>query len=355
MNVGDSAPTGHGVTPVLSAEGISKEFVKAGLLRRTDMVKAVADVSLKLAPGSTLGIVGESGCGKSTLSRILVGITQPTTGQVMIDGHVVSAKGTREQRERLSGIQMVFQSPAGSLDPRMRIDRIVGEPLDIHCAHLSRQEKRLLVEGMIRRVGLDLAHLARYPHELSGGQQQRVGIARALITNPKVVICDEAVSALDVSVQAQIINLLLDIQKESGIAFIFISHDLNVVAAIADEIAVMYMGRVVEQGAAQTVLSKPAHPYTSLLLDSAFVPDPRIERQRVRSVEGSATQATDRPEHGCAFRPRCHVALSKCASEAPILVRTVHGDTYVACHRNEADIVPDGTLAGEIMSRDKEE
>ena len=291
-------------------------------------------------PGHTLGIVGESGCGKSTLSRILVGITSPTEGRVRIDGEVVSAGGGRAQQERLSSIQMVFQSPAGSLDPRMRIDKIVGEPLDIHRSGLSRQEKRRLVEDMIRRVGLDAAHLSRYPHELSGGQQQRVGIARALITNPKVVICDEAVSALDVSVQAQIINLLLEIQEETHVAFIFISHDLSVIAAIADEIAVMYMGKVVEEGAAETVLSKPAHPYTSLLLDSAFVPDPRIEKQRVRSAVSEPAQGFERQEQGCPFRPRCEIALVKCATTAPELVTTRHGDTRVACHNYEANLRP---------------
>lgn len=322
--------------PVLAAEAIVKEYGKATFLQRTNLLKAVSDVDLTLRPGRTLGIVGESGCGKSTLSRILVGITTPTAGHVRIDGEIVSA-GDRRTRHKLSSIQMVFQSPAGSLDPRMRIARIVGEPLDIHRRDLSSKQKYRLVEEMISRVGLDNTHLTRYPHELSGGQQQRVGIARALITNPKVVICDEAVSALDVSVQAQIINLLLDIQEETRVSFIFISHDLSVIAAIADEIAVMYMGKIVEQGASETILSKPAHPYTSLLLDSAFVPEPRTERKRMRAATAETAQSFERTTQGCQFRPRCSIALAECESIAPQLLSTRSGNTYVACHNYEAN------------------
>ena len=327
-------------TPVLSAQGIRKDYGKRSFFGEASILTAVNDVSLDLMPGRTLGIVGESGCGKSTLSRILVGITPATAGNVLVDGELVSQADRIVRGDRLASIQMVFQSPAGSLDPRMRIDSIVGEPLDISRPDLDRAAKRALVADMIRRVGLDLSHLSRYPHELSGGQQQRVGIARALITNPKVVICDEAVSALDVSVQAQIINLLADIQQETGVSYLFISHDLGVIAAIADEIAVMYMGRIVEQGAARTVLAKPAHPYTSVLLDSSFVPDPRIEKQRLRATVDEPGHGFERPTQGCVFRPRCGIALPQCASVRPELAATHHGDTRVACHNYQANKRP---------------
>lgn len=328
---GDISPT-----PVLSAEGVSKVFVQAGFFSAGDPTVAVADVSLDLQSGQTLGIVGESGCGKSTFSRILAGITTATNGTVRINGELMTEGSKREQRERLSNVQMVFQSPVGSLDPRMRIDAIVAEPLDIHRPNLSARQKRELVGEMLHRVGLNESYLRRYPHELSGGQQQRVGIARALITNPKVVICDEAVSALDVSVQAQIINLLLDIQKSFGVSYIFISHDLSVVAAVADTIAVMYMGRVVEEGAAQSILAAPAHPYTALLLESSFVPDPRIEKERIRTGAADVPQIIERPDKGCPFRPRCGIALPECAVVIPELAPTNRGDTRVACHNYQA-------------------
>lgn len=275
-----------GLVPVLAATGIRKVFVSATLVGPLHRSAAVDGVDLRLRRGRTLGIVGESGCGKSTLSRILAGITPTTEGVVEIDGVPTHRGSRREQAERLKAVQMVFQSPAGSLDPRMRIGRIIEEPLRIHRKDLSSAERRTSTAAIAERVGLDAGILQRFPHELSGGQQQRVGIARALITRPKVVICDEAVSALDVSVQAQIINLLLDIQDESGVAYIFISHDLSVVASIADEIAVMHRGRIVETGPADDILSRPADPYTRMLIESAFVPDPRIEKGRVRQPDG---------------------------------------------------------------------
>lgn len=323
--------------PVLSARNVTKSYGGSGLLRSKSALTAVDEVSLSLKAGRTLGIVGESGCGKSTLSRMLVGITDATSGDVLIDDKLIGEGSKAERNQRLSAIQMVFQSPAGSLNPRMRIDQILGEPLDIHRRDLSRAERRSLVTAMIERVGLDAALLSRYPHELSGGQQQRVGIARALITNPKVVICDEAVSALDVSVQAQIINLLLEIQNDTGIAYIFISHDLSVIAAIADDIVVMYMGNIVEQGAAPTILSKPAHPYTSLLLQSAFVPDPAIEKSRMRNASTEVRQTIERTDAGCAFRPRCPIPLAICASVKPPLLDTDRGDTQVACHNYQVN------------------
>lgn len=317
---------------VLSAHGVSKVYGRATFMSRREPTTALDNVDLRLMPGRTLGIVGESGCGKSTLSRILVGITPASSGSVRVEGEPITAGTKLERRKRLTNVQMVFQSPAGSLDPRMRIADIVAEPLHIHRRDLSSTRKRELVSDILRRVGLGEEHLARFPHELSGGQQQRVGIARALIIDPKVVICDEAVSALDVSVQAQIINLLLDMQQSTGVAYIFISHDLGAVAAIADEIAVMYMGRVVEEGPAEVILTRPEHPYTALLLESSFVPDPEVERGRVRGRTSAPSQITERPTGGCAFRPRCKVAIAECANHAPELAPISAGPVRVACH-----------------------
>jgi peptide/nickel transport system ATP-binding protein/oligopeptide transport system ATP-binding protein len=324
------------VPVVLNAQGITKAYGHASMLGSNSKVIAVRGVDLSLERGRTLGIVGESGCGKSTLSRILAGITPPTEGLVYIDGESVFQGSTRDQRRRLRDIQMVFQSPAGSLDPRMRIGAIVGEPLEVHRPDLSAGEKRKLVSEIMERVGLNDAYLERYPHQISGGQQQRVGIARALITKPKVVICDEAVSALDVSVQAQIINLLLDIQKDSGVSYIFISHDLSVVASIADEIAVMYMGRIVEEGPASTVLSDPAHPYTKVLIESAFVPDPRIEKNRVRSTSIEVAPGDVHPFEGCLYRPRCRFSVPPCETITPDLLPVGSEGRVAACHNEQS-------------------
>lgn len=318
--------------PVLSAHGVGKTYGRATLMKRREPTVALDNVDVRLMPGRTLGIVGESGCGKSTLSRILVGITPASTGSVRVEGEPITAGSKLDRRQRLKNVQMVFQSPAGSLDPRMRIAEIVAEPLHIHRRDLSSTRKRELVLEILQRVGLNEEHLSRFPHELSGGQQQRVGIARALIIDPKVVICDEAVSALDVSVQAQIINLLLDMQKSTGVAYIFISHDLGAVAAIADDIAVMYMGRVVEEGSAETILTRPEHPYTALLLESSFVPDPQVEKARIRGRSSAPSQIPERPTEGCAFRPRCKVAVAECASQAPELAPISAGGVRVACH-----------------------
>lgn len=330
MEISQEAPV------LLRVQGITKVYGRASMLGGNSKAIAVRGVDLNLKRGQTLGIVGESGCGKSTLSRIIAGITPPTSGNVYLEGEPVLEGSTREQRKRLRDVQMVFQSPAGSLDPRMRVGAIVAEPLDIHRPDLKSAEKRKLVSEIMERVGLNDSFLERYPHQLSGGQQQRVGIARALITNPKVVICDEAVSALDVSVQAQIINLLLDIQKDRGLSYIFISHDLSVVASIADEIAVMYMGRIVEEGPANTILSDPAHPYTKVLIESAFVPDPRIEKNRVRSAAFEAAPGTAHPSDGCVYRPRCRHAIAPCETVTPDLLSVGPEGRVAACHNEQS-------------------
>ncbi|BAN26701.1 putative ABC transporter ATP-binding protein [Caballeronia insecticola] len=293
---------------------------------------AVDDVTLSLGRGKTLGIVGESGCGKSTLSRMLVGILAPSAGTLHVDGvNLAQLRGDR-WREVMRDVQMVFQSPYTALNPRLKIGEIVREPLDIHEAHLSKKERGERVIAMLERVGLHAGHAARYPYSLSGGQQQRVGIARALVRPARVVICDEPVSALDVSVQAQVVNLLRELQDDLRVSYVFVSHDLAVVANISHDIAVMYMGRVVESGAARDVLQTPRHPYTQALVDSANVPDPRVERSRTpRVLAGDLPRPTD-PPSGCRFRTRCWMAQDICSKSTPALIHRSGAPQRVACH-----------------------
>jgi oligopeptide transport system ATP-binding protein len=328
-----SMPTPATPTPVLQTEGIGKAFpIRQPWPKPPLLLNAVRDVSLTLAEGETLGIVGESGCGKSTLSRMLVGTLIPTSGILRIGGTDIGALGDAGRREVMRDVQMVFQSPYSSLNPRMRISDIVREPLDIHDRQLSREERNARVLDILVRVGLNAGHAAQFPHELSGGQQQRVGIARALVRKSRIVVCDEPVSALDVSVQAQVINLLRDLQKSLKVSYVFVSHDLAVVANIAHNIAVMYMGRVVEYGSAQDVLRRPRHPYTQALVDSCAVPDPAIERSRTpRLLKGELPHPTD-PPSGCQFRTRCWLAADRCAETLPELIVRAGAPQRVACH-----------------------
>ncbi len=321
------------VKPVLRTEGLGKTFpIPQRWPRAPLMLDAVRDVSITLDPGRTLGIVGESGCGKSTLSRMLVGTLTPTSGSIWVCGVELSTLGGVAQRNILRDVQMVFQSPYTSLDPRMRIGDIVREPLDINERKLPLRARAERVIDMLERVGLNRSDAARYPHELSGGQQQRVGIARALVRRSRIVICDEPVSALDVSVQAQVINLLRELQAELEVSYVFVSHDLAVVAKVAHDIAVMYMGRVVEIGAAHDVLRSPRHPYTQALLDSANIPDPSIERSRnPRVLTGEIPRSTD-PPSGCRFRTRCWLATDRCAVAVPALEPRSGSRQSVACH-----------------------
>lgn len=318
---------------ILQTRGLGKTYrIRQHWPARPLMLDAVNDVSLSLARGETLGIVGESGCGKSTLSRMLVGVLPPSSGTIQIDGVDVSTLHGQRWREVMRDVQMVFQSPYTALNPRLNIGEVVREPLDIHDSQMGIAERRERTIAMLERVGLNAAHAKRYPHELSGGQQQRVGIARALVRPTRIVICDEPVSALDVSVQAQVINLLRELQSDLGVAYVFVSHDLSVVANVAHDIAVMYLGRVVELGKARDVLRVPRHPYTQALVDSANVPDPKLERSRTpRILTGELPKPTD-PPSGCRFRTRCWMAQDICAQSVPALIQRSGSPQQVACH-----------------------
>jgi peptide/nickel transport system ATP-binding protein len=292
-------------------------------------VRAVDDVSLELEAGETVGLVGESGCGKSTLGKAIMRLVPSSQGLVVLDGQDVTRLRGAELRLARRKMQMVFQDPYGSLNPRHDIGTSIGQPLSV--AGWSRRDIRGRVVELIAQVGLPADAARRYPHEFSGGQRQRVGIARALALDPKVVICDEPVSALDVSVRAQIINLLADLQQKTGVSYLFISHDLSVVEHVSDWLIVMYLGRIVESGRSDEVWQQPAHPYTRALLAAAPVADPKIARGRTKAVlEGALPSPLDPPQ-GCSFHTRCPIAHERCRLERPIL-RNVAGGRMVACH-----------------------
>ncbi|GAB3164522.1 dipeptide ABC transporter ATP-binding protein [Myceligenerans halotolerans] len=295
---------------VLEVRDLVKHFpVRRGLLRRTaGMVKAVDGVSLALGAGRTLGVVGESGSGKSTLARTLVGIERPTSGQVLVDGHDVARLSRAGRRQLRRDVQMVFQDPYTALNPRMSVGQIVGEPFAIHRVRPP-GGRTAAVGELLELVGLDPGHVDRYPHQFSGGQRQRIGIARALALRPRILVCDEPVSALDVSVQGQVVNLLQDLQDELGLSYVFVAHDLGVVRHIADEVAVMYLGRVVERGPSDDVYDDALHPYTQALLSAVPEPDPavRLTDSRAITLEGEPPSPVD-PPAGCAFHTRCPLA-----------------------------------------------
>ena len=290
-------------------------------------LKAVDDVSFAIKPGETLGLVGESGCGKTTVGRSLLRLYKPTAGEIWFDGQLVTDKNMHEHRKEM---QMVFQDPYSSLDPRMTVEDIIGEPLDIHKLCKNKAERRERVLELMKTVGLNAEQATRYPHEFSGGQRQRIGIARALAVNPRFIVCDEPVSALDVSIQAQVVNMFEDLQQQLGTAYLFIAHDLLVVHHMSDRIAVMYLGKIMEVADSDSVINHPIHPYTESLLSAVPIPDPKIARTRQRIVlEGDVPSPMNMPQ-GCPFRTRCRYATEQCAAECPTLTDRGNGH-FVAC------------------------
>ena len=311
---------------LVEVEHLKQYFqVRSGFKNMT--LKAVDDVSFCIKPGDTLGLVGESGCGKTTVGRSLLHLYDPTGGTVRFEGEEVTKKNIHKMRAKM---QMVFQDPYSSLDPRMTAEDIIGEPLDVHHLCANRRERREKVISLMELVGLNSEHATRYAHEFSGGQRQRIGIARALAVDPKFIVCDEPVSALDVSIQAQVINMFEDLQNQLGVAYLFIAHDLLVVQHISNRIAVMYLGHVVELADANELMSDPKHPYTQSLLSAVPIPDPRTARKKNRIVlEGDVPSPLNMPS-GCPFRTRCRYATEQCAMERPELTDR-GGGHMVAC------------------------
>ncbi len=316
---------------------MSKAFIEIeGLKKYFDLgnhriLKAVNDVSFSIQKGETLGLVGESGCGESTAGRTIIRLYEPTAGSISIDGTDVAKLSKSKLKAYRSKMQMVFQDPYASLNPRMTVLDIVGEALDIHGLAGSKVERKRRVEELLEMVGLNAEHASRYPHEFSGGQRQRIGITRALAVNPQFMICDEPISALDVSIQAQIINLLIDLQKKMGLTYLFIAHDLSMVKYMSDRVAVMYLGKIVEMARSEDLYSNPQHPYTRALLSAIPVPDPDVEENKERIVLKGDLPSPVSPPSGCPFRTRCPLATEKCAAEVP-LFRETRPNHYAACH-----------------------
>lgn len=312
---------------LIEVENLKQYFpIRMGLFK-TQMLKAVDDVSFKIKPGETLGLVGESGCGKTTVGRSIVRLYEPTEGNVYFDGELVTKNNITAMRRNM---QMVFQDPYSSLNPRMTVEDIIGEPFDVHKLYKNKHERREKILNLMELVGLNAEHAARYAHEFSGGQRQRIGIARALAVEPKFIVCDEPVSALDVSIQAQVLNMFEDLQSKLGVAYLFIAHDLLVVHHLANRIAVMYLGKIVEIADADELNSHPVHPYTLSLLSAVPIPDPKIAREKKRIVlEGDVPSPLKMPS-GCSFRTRCRYATEKCAQEVPPLLDR-GGEHFVAC------------------------
>jgi oligopeptide transport system ATP-binding protein len=318
--------------PLLRVEDLVKHFpIKGGIFGRVaEKVHAVDGVSFELKAGETLGVVGESGCGKSTTGRCILRLIEPTSGEVWFDGKNVTALGKTELRAMARDMQIIFQDPYASLNPRMTVASIIGEALTIHKLTKTAVEYEDRIVELLETVGLNADHMRRYPHEFSGGQRQRIGIARALAVTPKLIVCDEAVSALDVSIQAQVINLLEDLQDKFNLTYLFIAHDLSVVEHISDRVAVMYLGRIVEIASSHDLYTNPLHPYTEALLSAVPIPDPSVKRKRIH-LQGDVPSPIN-PPSGCHFHTRCPMAnTTTCRTESPVLKQSSEGH-WVACH-----------------------
>jgi oligopeptide/dipeptide ABC transporter ATP-binding protein len=317
---------------LLEIKNLTKEFSAPGsgiFSRKKRIVHAVNDVSLSLAQGETLGLVGESGCGKSTLGRTLLKLYEPTSGKIIYSGQDITDFSPREMKPLRREMQIIFQDPYSSLNPRHTVGEIVGASLRIHRKGAKTSEK-LEIQQLMERVGLNPEHINRYPHEFSGGQRQRIGIARAIALRPKFIVCDEPVSALDVSIQAQVINLLDDLKRDFGLSYIFIAHNLSVVQHISDRVAVMYLGKVVEVAKTSDLYTRSKHPYTRALLSAIPIPDPEKERSRKQILLQGEIPSSTNPPHGCVFNTRCWKAQDKCRTLEPKLAQI--GSNEVACH-----------------------
>ena len=316
------------MTNLLDVEHLKQYFpIRTGFIKTTPL-KAVDDISFSIRHGETLGLVGESGCGKTTVGRSVLRLYEPTDGKVSFEGIEITKSNIKSMRRQM---QMVFQDPYSSLNPRMTVEDIIGEPLDVHRLYSNSKERREKILNLMDLVGLNAEHATRYAHEFSGGQRQRIGIARALAVNPKFIVCDEPVSALDVSIQAQVINMFEELQDKLGVAYLFIAHDLLVVRHISNRIAVMYLGHMVELADSDELMDHPIHPYTESLLSAVPIPDPETARHKQRIVlEGDVPSPLNMPT-GCPFRTRCRYATAKCAEEMPPFTDRGNGH-YVACH-----------------------
>jgi oligopeptide transport system ATP-binding protein len=332
---------------VLEVRDVKKYFpLTQGIVfkRTVGHVKAVDGVSFQLKRGETLGVVGESGCGKSTLGRLLMGLEKPTDGSIKLLGEEMAGLNSRGLRRMRRNIQIVLQDPYSSLDPRMTVGDIVAEPFRIHTDVVEKKDQRKAVQDLLDVVGLNPDHINRYPHQFSGGQRQRIGIARALALKPKIIVCDEPVSALDVSVQAQVVNLFERLQDEFGLSYVFIAHDLSVVRHISDRVMVMYLGKAVEVGNESDIYEHPTHPYTQALLSAVPVPDPRLRGHRDHIVLEGDVPSPANPPSGCRFRTRCWKAQDICATEEPLLVKREGSVHPSACHfAKERDVIGVGS------------